>query len=154
MNYLKLHAVSIFAFGVGMLMLNLPEMGLLLHWGIGILAVLGAAITLAQYGGVAFAWKLFFRHPDIFGPGGEDHEQTKTIYDLSMQFVAPYKEKIDLGIALIADVILMAGLLAQGWTILFGLQFVACVIGYATIRSFLTNHHSIYAFVNGTEDVA
>lgn len=151
MNYLKLHAISIFAFGVGLFMLNSPNIGLALHWGIGILAVIGAVLTIAQYGSVAVAWTLFPKHPEVFGPGGESHERTLTLYDLSVQFVAPYTKKTDLGIALIADVILMAGLLAQGWYVLFGIQFVACVIGYATIQSFLTNYHAIYAFVNGSE---
>jgi len=151
MNFLKLHSVSIFAFGVGLLMLNVPEMGAGLHWSIGILTVIGAALTFAQYGSVAFSWSLFMRHPEIFGPDGASHERTLRIYDLSVRCVGPYMKQTDLGIALIADVILMAGLLAQGWVVLFGMQFVACVIGYATIQSFLTNYHDIYAFVNGSE---
>ena len=132
MEALKLHAVSIFAFGVGLFMLNSPNIGTGLHWGIGILTVIGAVLTIVQYGPVA-AWKL---------------------YDWSVQVTRPYVGKLDLGVALIADVLLMAGLLAQGWTILFGMQFVACVIGYAVIRSFLTNYHDIYAFVNGSKDTA
>ncbi len=153
MEALKLHAVSIFAFGVGLFMLNSPNIGTGLHWGIGILTVIGAVMTIIQYGPVA-AWKIFLPHPEIFGPDGESHERALKLYDWSVQVTRPYVGKIDLGVALIADVLLMAGLLAQGWTVLFGFQFVACVIGYAVIRSFLTNYHDIYAFVNGSKDTA
>jgi len=150
MNYLKLHAISIFAFGVGLFMLQSPEIGAALHWGIGILVVIAAVITLAQYAPIT-AWKLFLTRPDLFGPDGESHERALQLYDWSIQVTRPYTSKVDLGIALIADVFLMAGLLQQGWVVLFGLQFVACVVGYAVITSFLSNYHSIYAFVNGSE---
>jgi len=153
MEALKLHAVSIFAFGVGLFMLNSPDIGTGLHLGIGILTVIGAVLTIVQYGPVA-AWNMFLKRPDLFGPEGESHERALSLYDWSIQVTRPYVGKLDLGLALIADVILMAGLLAQGWTVLFGLQFVACVIGYAVIRSFLTNYHNIYAFVNGSKDIA
>ncbi len=153
MEYLKLHAVSIFAFGVGLFMLNSPNIGLGLHWGIGILTVIGAVITIVQYSPI-MAWKLFMTRPDLYGPKGDSHERALKLYDWSIQVTRPYASKIDLVVALIADVILMAGLLAQDWVILFGMQFVACVIGYAVIRSFLTNYHNIYAFVNGSKDIA
>ena len=150
MNYLKLHAVSIFAFGVGLFMLQTPNIGTGLHWGIGILTVVGAVLTVVQYLPVA-AWKLFLTRPDLFGPEGESHERALTLYDWSIQVTRPYVSKFDLGTALVADVILMSGLLAQGWHVLFGMQFIACIIGYAVIQSFLTNYHAIYAFVNGSE---
>jgi hypothetical protein len=134
MNYLKLHAVSIFALGVGLFMLQVPDLNIWLHLGIGILTVIGAVLTIVQYAPV-MGWKLFMTRPDLFGPEGESHE------------------RFDLGTALVADVILMSGLLAQGWHVLFGMQFVACIIGYAVIQSFLTNYHAIYAFVNGSETV-
>lgn len=152
-HFLSLHAFSIFAFGVGLFMLNSPNIGTGLHWGIGILTVIGAVITIVQYGPVT-AWKLFMTRPDLFGPDGESHEHALSLYDWSVQVTRPYVGKIDLGVALIADIILMSGLLAQGWTVLFGMQFVACVIGYAVIRSFLTNELSIYAFVSGSKDLA
>lgn len=150
MNYLKLHAVSIFALGVGLFMLHSPDINIWLHWGIGILTVIGAVLTVAQYGPV-MAWKLFMTRPDLFGPEGESHERALKLYDWSIQVTRPYVSKFDLGTALVADVILMSGLLAQGWHVLFGMQFVACIIGYAVIQSFLTNYHAIYAFVNGSE---
>lgn len=152
MNYLKLHAVSIFAFGVGLFMLNSPNIGTGLHWGIGVLTVIGAVLTIAQYGPVV-GWKLFMTRPDLFGPEGESHERALKLYDWSIQVTRPYVSKFDLGTALVADVILMSGLLAQGWHVLFGMQFIACIIGYAVIQSFLTNYHAIYAFVNGSETV-
>ena len=150
MNYLKLHAVSIFAFGVGLFMLQSPDIGTGLHWGIGILTALGAILTILQYAPVT-AWKLFMTRPDLFGPEGESHERALKLYDWSVQVTRPYVSKFDLGTALVADVILMSGLLAQGWHVLFGMQFIACIIGYAVIQSFLTNYHAIYAFVNGSE---
>ena len=153
MEFLKLHAVSIFAFGVGFFMLNVPNIGTGLHWGIGILAVIGAIITIVQYSPI-MAWKLFMTRPDLFGPEGDSHERALKLYDWSIQVTRPYQSKFDLGTALVADVILMAGLLNQDWIVLFGLQFVACVIGYAVIQSFLTNYHNIYAFVNGSTDIA
>ena len=150
MNFLKLHAISIFAFGVGLFMLQSPTIGAGLHWGIGILTVIAAVITLAQYAPVT-AWQIFLTRPDLFGPDGESHERALKLYDWSIQVTRPYVSKMDLGIALIADVFLMAGLLQQGWVVLFGLQFIACVVGYAVITSFLSNYHNIYAFVNGSE---
>jgi len=153
MEALKLHAVSIFAFGVGLFMLQSPNIGTGFHWSIGILTVIGSILTIVQYLPVA-AWKLFLTRPDIFGPEGESHERALKLYDWSIEVTRPYVGKIDLGVALIADVILMSGLLAQGWVILFGMQFIACVIGYAVIRSFLTNYQDIYAFVNGSKDIA
>lgn len=150
MEALKLHATSIFAFGVGLFMLTSPNIGTGLHWGIGILAVTGAFLTILQYAPV-MAWKLFMTRPDLFGPEGESHERALKLYVWSGQVTKPYTGYLAFGIALIADVILMAGLLAQDWNVLFGMQFVACVIGYATIRSFLSNYKDIYAFVNGSK---
>jgi hypothetical protein len=150
MNYLKLHAVSIFALGVGLFMLQVPDLNIWLHLGIGILTVIGAVLTIVQYAPV-MGWKLFMTRPDLFGPEGESHERALKLYDWSVQVTRPYVSKFDLGTALVADVILMSGLLAQGWHVLFGMQFVACIIGYAVIQSFLTNYHAIYAFVNGSE---
>ena len=150
MNWLKLHSITVFSFGVGLYMLN-AELGTGLHWLFGILIVLASLLTLLQYGPMAIGWKLSMAHPDLFGPGGDNHEQTLELYDWSIQVTRPYHDKINVVLSLIADVILMSGLLAQGWNVLLGMQFVACVIGYATITSFLTNYHDIYAFVNGSK---
>ncbi len=151
MNWLKEHSVTVFGAGVGLYMLNAPEMGTALHWIVGILVILASILTFIQYGSVAIGWKGAFAYPDLFGPEGESHARTLRLYDWSVQVTRPYVNKTNLYIALVADVFLMAGLLQQGWVVLFGLQFIACVVGYAVITSFLSNYHNIYAFVNGSE---
>ena len=150
MNWLKTHSITVFSFGVGIYMLN-TELGIALHWIFGILIVFASLATLLQYGIVAIGWKGAMAHPELFGPGGDSHERTLKLYDWSIEVTRPYHNKINIYISFVADILLMAGLLHQGWNILLGMQFVSCVIGYATITSFLTNFHNIYAFMNGSK---
>lgn len=150
MNWLKEHSIAVFSFGVGLYMLNV-ELGTALHWIFGILIVFASMLTLFLYSTMAIGWKGAMAHPELFSHGGDSHERTLKLYDWSIRITQPYHDKINIVLSLIADVILMGGLLAQGWNILFGMQFVACVIGYATITSFLTNYRNIYVFVNGSK---
>lgn len=154
MNWLKDHSITVFGAGVGLYMLKASEISTGIHWAIGILVVIAAVLTLFQYGLVAIGWKSAFAYPDVFGIKGESHARTLKLYDWSIQVTRPYHNKANLYIALGADVLLMAGLLQQGWNVLFGIQFTACVIGYAIIASFLTNYQNIYAFVNGSKETA
>lgn len=150
METLKEYSITIFAFGVGAYLLTATQVHAIEHVIIGILVAFAAILSILQYGGMAVGWKVFMANKDLFGPGSEDHERALILFDNSVAATRPYQNKIAFLVSFLSSVVLMAGLLNQGWTILFALEFVSSVIGYAVVRSFLTNYHDIYGYVNGS----
>lgn len=143
---------SIFAFGFGYMLLNLPEVPTWAAWVIGLLVISFALFSLLQFANQARFWGTVQRDPAPFGPDGRHHDAGTFMFDTAARLVGHYQDRLVFWISLGSSVTLLAGLMKHQLYIPFMFEFTASVMGYSFIKAFLKNYHIYYGILNGTEN--
>ena len=149
-EFSKKYGESVFAFGMGFMLLNAPELPTWAIWSIGLLVVAMATFSLLQFGNQAKFWGLVQKSPEFFGPEGRHHTSATFMFDSAARLVSNYQEPGAFWFSFGASVVLMGGLLIQEMYIVFAFEFTASVMGYSFIKAFLKNYQTYYGILNGT----
>lgn len=143
--------LSIFNYGVGFYLIVSATIPTWVGWSLTAFIVVFGIAAIAMYGSIAHFWSLAFKNADYFGPGGELHHHGKKMFDHTVNTVYDYRHKETFWFSVVASLVLMAGLIQHQLWIAFAVEAVCNVIGYSVIRSFLTNFHVYYKFIEGKE---
>jgi hypothetical protein len=150
-EFSKKYGEAVFAFGMGFMLLNTPEPATWAIWTVGIIISILALISLLQFATQAKFWSEVQATPTRFAPDGDAHDAGTLMFDAASRLVGSYQDSIVFWTSLGSSVVLMGGLLMHELHLVFVLEFLASVIGYAFIKAFLKNYHSYYGILNGTE---
>ena len=151
-EFSKKYGEAVFAFGMGFMLLNTPELPTWAMWTLGIIISVLALLSLLNFASQAKFWSEVQAAPKNFAPEGESHTAGTVMFDLATTLVGSYQDSMVFWTSLGSSVVLMGGLLAHDLRTPFVLEFLASVIGYAFIKAFLKNYHSYYGILNGTVD--
>ena len=150
-EFSKKYGEAVFAFGMGFMLLNTPELPTWARWTLGILVSVFAVISLLQFATQAKFWSEVQAAPTRFAPDGDAHDAGALMFDNASRLVGSYQDPMVFWTSFGSSVVLMGGLLMHDLLTPFVLEFLASVIGYAFIKAFLKNYHSYYGILNGTE---
>ena len=149
-EFAKKYGDSVFAFGMGYMLLNLTEIPTWAVWTVGLTISAMALISLLQFGNQVKFWGLVQQNPKFFGPKGDHHEGGLLMFDIASKLVGTYQTPGVFWFSLGTSVVLMAGLLVQEMYVVLALEFIASVIGYSFIKAFLKNYQTYYGILNVT----
>ena len=144
------YGLPVFNYGLGFMLLNV-EMPTWSMWIITALLVVLGSLALAQFGSIARFWGAANKNPDLYGPNGELHKRGKFMFDRTNHTCYDYQDQHVFWISVACSIMLMGGLLHQGWYVALAFEFAASVIGFAVIRAYLTNFPHYYSLINGKE---
>ncbi len=144
---MKQFADNIFTFGVGGFLIAAANAGTEIwpftHWLVAALVIIGALVSIVTYGGFGIFWVSALKHLDIYGPNCERHDFALETYEESAASVEPYKSPSIFFLSFVGSLILMVGLLLQGWHIALGFEVLGSAVGYGFIHYFQINRHLI-----------
>lgn len=150
-EFSKKYGEAVFAFGMGFMLLNTPVLPTWAMWTVGGVISFLALFSLLQFGTQAKFWGEVQVAPARFAPDGDAHDDGTLMFDTASRLVGRYQDSMVFWTSLGSSVVLMGGLLMHDLLTPFVLEFLASVIGYAFIKTFLKNYHSYYGILNGTE---
>jgi len=149
-EFSKKYGEAVFAFGMGFMLLNTPELPTWAAWTLGVVISVLALLSLAQFATQAKFWGEVQSNPTYFAPDGDAHDAGTLMFDAASRLVGSYQDSMVFWTSLGSSVVLMGGLLMHELYLVFVLEFLASVIGYAFIKAFLKNYHAYYGILNGT----
>jgi len=147
---------NIFSFGMGSYLIAAAQTGTeipnVLVWGITILVLLSAYIALRGYGAHATFWNFALQRLDIYGPNKERHDTALEMYDFTKEAVAPYDGPIKFFVSFAGSLVVMAGLMMQGWYLPLAAEAAASALGYGFIHYFQVNKFDILGQITGADE--
>ena len=116
---MKAMADTIFSYGLGSYLITsavhdvaVPNF---LMWGITILILISAYVSLKGFGAHASFWNVALNNLDIYGPKAERHKTALEMFDFSKAIVEPYSGPAKFFLSFAGSMTVLAGLMMQGW---------------------------------------
>lgn len=155
---MKALADTIFSFGLGSFLITaavhdvaVPDF---LMWGVTILILISAYVSIKGFGAHATFWTFALDNLDTYGPKGERHETALEMHDISKAIVEPYSGPAKFFLSFAGSLMVLAGLMMQGWYLPLIAEAASSALGYGFIHYFQVNKMVILGQITGADEAA
>ena len=151
-------ADNIFSFGMGSYLITAAVQDVAisnyLMWGVTILILISSYNAIRNFGAHASFWTYALENLDTYGPNKERHKTALEMFDISKEVVEPYSGPAKFFISFTGSLVVMAGLLMQGWYVPLIAEAASSALGYGFIHYFQVNKMTILGQITGADEAA
>lgn len=138
-----------FAFSVGLFLIVAANQGVeiwtVAHGILSVMILFSAISSIIFFGAHGIFWKTVLSHLETFGPDADNNERALKVFEDCSEAIKSYRQPIIFYASFGGSLVLMSGLLMQGWYFTLVCEILGSAIGYGFIRYFQINRANILA---------